>query len=82
MEKMEAIKWTDEATSDLFSFDWWKVIDNKAQDRVQILFDEKPSREMIMKLKARGWRWSPTNSAWQRFRNSDSVRIAKDIFGK
>lgn len=39
---------------------------NRDEDRIQLLFDEKPSRDLIDKLKATGWHWSPTNKAWQR----------------
>lgn len=56
------------------------MIDNRAEDRVQILFDEKPTKDQIQELKKRGWRWSPTNSAWQRFRNSGSVQNAREMF--
>lgn len=39
---------------------------NFAEDRLQILFNEKPSSEMIAKLKHSGFRWSPRFGAWQR----------------
>ena len=39
---------------------------NTAEDRLQILFENKPDAEMIGKLKMRAFRWSPRFGAWQR----------------
>jgi GGDEF domain-containing protein len=47
-------------------FDGGTVVNNRDAERVQILFDERPSPEVITILKKSGWRWSPSNSAWQR----------------
>lgn len=47
-------------------FDGGIVRYNTAEDRLQILFDNKPDAEMIGKLKMRGFRWSPRFGAWQR----------------
>jgi len=43
-----------------------KIVANRAEDRVQIVFDAKPAADVITSLKSEGWRWSPANSAWQR----------------
>ena len=48
------------------AFDGGKVVKNYAEDRLQILFDEKPDQETISKLKHNGFRWSPRFTAWQR----------------
>lgn len=55
-------------------------MDNRVESRVQILFDEKPNKSTVDDLKKSGWRWSPTNLAWQRFRNSGSVQNARSLF--
>ena len=36
------------------------------QNRLQILFDDKPDEETRAALKSNGFRWSPKNQAWQR----------------
>lgn len=48
------------------AFEGGKVVKNFAEDRLQILFDEKPDYETISKLKHNGFRWSPRFKAWQR----------------
>lgn len=53
-------------------FDGGTVVKNFTEDRLQILFDEKPDRATIDKLKKNGFRWSPSNMAWQRFLNTNS----------
>ena len=46
--------------------DGYKVVENTEIMRYQIIFDEKPSSENIAKLKKRGFKWAPSQSAWQR----------------
>jgi len=43
-----------------------KVIENAEQDRLQLVFDGKPSETIRSILKHNGFRWSPRNTAWQR----------------
>lgn len=49
-----------------FLFEGGKIVKNYSEDRLQIIFDEKPASEMISKLKHNGFRWSPRFGAWQR----------------
>lgn len=46
--------------------DGFAVIKNFAEDRLQIVHDEKPDSDTIQRLKSNGFRWSPRNGAWQR----------------
>lgn len=39
---------------------------NVEENRLQLIFDGKPSLDMISKLKKNGYKWSPRNKAWQR----------------
>ncbi len=54
------------------------AIDN---DRVTITHDEKPSREVIDKIKARGFRWSRNYGAWSRKHTARAVSDAKELMG-
>ena len=58
-----------------------EIEDNVEDNRLRILFDEKPDPETIRDLKSSGFRWSPRNSAWQRYRSSaanyEAERITK-----
>lgn len=47
--------------------------------RIRITFPGKPSRDKIDALKARGFKWSPTNMAWQRNLNSGGQWAAAEI---
>ena len=56
-----------------------KIIDNIEAQRLQIIFNGKPSAEVRNELKKNGFRWCPTNSAWQRYRSNEATRIANEI---
>lgn len=58
-----------------------EIIDNVEDNRLQIKFDKIPSQEVRSKLKSNGFKWSPTNSAWQRFRGVNANFYAEKIFG-
>ena len=62
-------------------FNGGKIIDNVEANRIQILFDEKPDAGIRTELKRAGFRWAPSNSAWQAFRNPRSMARAKEIIG-
>ena len=39
---------------------------NAEENRIQVLFDEKPDEEMRGALKSNGFKWAPSKNAWQR----------------
>jgi hypothetical protein len=43
-----------------------QIIKNWQEDRLQLIFENKPEEKIRALLKANGFRWSPTNGAWQR----------------
>lgn len=47
-------------------FNGLAVVENFTEDRLQLLFDEKPSEAVRGLLKSNGFRWSPRHNAWQR----------------
>jgi len=42
------------------------IRENTELNRLQIIFDGKPPAELRAKLKSRGFRWAPSQGAWQR----------------
>lgn len=46
-----------------------RVVENAEANRLQIFFPGKPPREHREILKRHGFRWSPSEGAWQRFLN-------------
>lgn len=63
-------------------FDGGELVINKDIDRIQFLFDDKPSQEIIQSLKKNGWRWSPSNKAWQRQATPNAMSSANNIIEK
>lgn len=59
------------------TMDGLEVVENAGENRIQLIFDDKPSDEARGVLKHNGFRWSPKNSAWQRELNDNGRRAAK-----
>ena len=59
-----------------------KIVDNTEANRLQIIFDFNPDAEIRTKLQKHGFRWSPRNNAWQRYRGTEAERIAKQIISE
>lgn len=53
-------------TAELAAGNGWRYIENREQDRLQIIFDEKPSEDLRAMLKKHGLKWAPSQNAWQR----------------
>ena len=51
-------------------------------NRVQIRFPGKPSDSVRAELKSHGFRWAPSNGAWQRMASSNAWYWARQIVGK
>ena len=62
-----------------WAFDGGEVVINTEENRLQVLFDEKPGEEMRRELKGRGFRWAPTQGAWQRQLTDNALYAAKQI---
>lgn len=55
--------------------------ENKDANRTQIVFSGKPSEGMRAKLKAGGFRWAPTEGAWQRQLSNQAWHRAAGALG-
>ena len=47
--------------------------------RIRFEFDGKPRQEVIDIMKSRGFKWSPSNKAWQRQNTPNGVYSAKRV---
>jgi len=56
-----------------------RLFENREAGRLQLLFNGKPSKETIAKLKQGGFRWSPSQGAWQRHINQAAYNLAKHL---
>jgi hypothetical protein len=52
---------------------------NKELDRLQLFFDEKPSESQRAILKANGFKWAPSQGAWQRQLTGNAIYAADRI---
>lgn len=61
--------------------DGWRIVENVEDNRLQIVFDDKPPAEVRSRLKSAGFRWSPTAGAWQRQLSNGARWAAKSALG-
>lgn len=59
-----------------WTFPGGKAEINEGENRLQLIFDEKPSDAQRQELKQNGFKWAPSQSAWQRQLNQNAVRAA------
>ena len=62
-----------------FLFDGFKVVYNYTADRIQVMHDEKPTRELMNELKHQGFKFSFNNTAWQRHLNNGGIYAAMNV---
>lgn len=60
------MKATKERGSSEQEYKTFKVVENTEAMRYQILFDGKPDEEIRSLLKSNGFKWAPSQGAWQR----------------
>ena len=64
---------------EIIEFDGGKI--DIINDRVCIFHNSKPDQEIILKLKRRGFRWSPKFKNWCRKHTAQALADAKEIIG-
>jgi hypothetical protein len=56
-----------------------KAVFNYREDRLQLIFDEKPSADIISQLKRAAFKWCPRFGAWQRQMTGNAVYAANSF---
>lgn len=64
-----------------YPFNGGVVVLNYTEDRVQLVYDDKPNEATITDLKQRGFKWSPSNKAWQRMITDNTIYAVKSLLG-
>jgi hypothetical protein len=59
----------------------YQVVENFGVNRLQLVFPGKPSAAARTLLKRNGYRWSPTEGAWQRMLGGSALYFATDSQG-
>ena len=59
-----------------WTFPGGKAEINEGENRLQLFFDEKPSDAQRQELKQNGFKWAPSQGAWQRQLNQNAIRAA------
>lgn len=62
-----------------WEFDGGEVVMNTEENRLQIIFEGKPDESIRNELKSHGFRWAPSQGAWQRQLNDNAIRAAKRL---
>lgn len=63
------------------NFDKGKIVLNYELDRLQLVYDEKPDAETIRTLKSNGFKWAPSQMAWQRQMTENAKWSATRVTG-
>lgn len=82
----ETCKWREavqkknaERESAEFPFEGGSVVLNYSENRLQIIYDEKPSASVRDNLKKCAFRWAPSEGAWQRQLTSSAIIAAVHV---
>lgn len=78
-KRLEGLKSAKEKGTQETENDFFKVVRNAEAMRLQIIFEGKPEPEVREVLKKNGFRWTPSNSAWQRHLNKNSEYALKRV---
>lgn len=68
-ERLKSLKAVKEKGTKETEFELFKVVENVEAMRLQIIFDEKPEADVRAVLKKNGFKWAPSQGAWQRMLN-------------
>lgn len=78
-QRVDELKKTKEKGNSEADYGSFKVIENSDIMRIQIVFDGKPDRAIRDILKENGFRWAPSQGAWQRQLTSNGRYVLKKV---
>lgn len=80
-KRIEQLRQVDSMEHIEIPFDGGVLITNEDVNRVQIIFDDQPDETIRARLKANGFRWAPSERAWQTQRTPAALVRAKWLLG-
>jgi hypothetical protein len=79
-QKIEALEKLDtREAGGKITFHGGELVENEDANRVQFIFDGKPGEEIRKLLKSYGFRWAPSEGAWQRQRTLNAISVSKRL---
>ena len=75
----EALRAAENAGKGPVEGEGYRLVENAEIGRIQFFFDAKPDAETRDVLKDRGFRWAPSQGAWQRMLNESGRYAAKVV---
>lgn len=81
-DRLELLKKVKEAGSQETECEFCKVVENTENMRLQLIFDGKPEPEVREILKKNGFRWAPSQSAWQRQLTNNAKYALKEVMSE
>ncbi len=81
-ERLKRLKAVKERGSSEQEYKTFKVVENTEAMRYQIIFDGKPDAEIRTLLKSNGFKWAPSQGAWQRQITSNGKWALKKVVEK
>ena len=79
-ERIEELeKRQDSPAPEGWKFDGGEVVINAELNRLQIVLDDRPDADTKQALKSHGFRWAPSQGAWQRQLTDNAIHAAKAI---
>lgn len=80
IEKLEEAKAAPAAEPE--QHEGFRVVENTDAMRLQIIFEDKPDADTRTLLKSEGFRWAPSQGAWQRQLTDNARRALKRVIDK
>lgn len=77
IEEIKSIKAAGDTSAEVVDVDGLKIVEDTTLMRIQLVFDGKPDDEVRNILKANGFRWAPSQQAWQRQLNANGKYAAR-----
>lgn len=81
LDELDKLQAAAEQPAETEDFIGGQIVRNAELNRLQIIFDEVPDTDTRNELKSNGFRWSPTNRAWQHQLTDNAERAARHILG-
>ena len=81
-ERLESLKKVKEAGSQETENEFCKVVENTEIMRLQLFFEGKPEPEVRDILKKNGFRWAPSQAAWQRQLTNNAKYALKEVMSE